>query len=648
MKSLFVKRSVLFFVLIILLAGCGGDSEASFSTANIQSAVLAKDEEGSQETTTFAADDTFYLIAELANAPDDTTVKTSWYAVDVGSTVEPNYLIDEGNLTFGSGTLTFNLDPESNWLPGKYKVEIYLNDELEKTLTFEVEGEIVEAAGGLLTGIDNIRDAVVQIEIVGSFVPPEIGENVTTLGFGSGFIIDPSGIAVTNHHVVTGAALVKVHLAGESEPRNAKVLGVSECNDLAVIDIDGDGFSYLDWYEDEMKVGLNMFIAGFPLGEPEYSLTSGIISKVSGSGSTYWSDVDSVLVYDATGNPGNSGGPVVDENGRVIAVHYRGRSSARQAFGIAANYAQPIIEQLRQGSNVHAIGINGEAVSDDDGSLNGIWVSSVESGSIADTTGIRPGDILTKLEGVPMATDGTMADYCDILRSRNPEDVISIEVLRFNSGQLLEGQLNGRLLEPITVASNSGANQQENNNDQAAGGNTGNTGSAGNTGSSGNSGSAAGYADYVNINDDSGQMTLAVPTAWSQVDGAAWTNSDGEVIGIRVAASSDLNGFLGTWSVPGVIFKAGSDLGVTSQQLLDSSDLSESCEYGSREDYADEVYTGQYDIWNNCGGEGTTFVVLSAAPADNAYLVVLEIQIISDADVEAFDNVLASFIVNAQ
>ena len=57
-------------------------------------------------------------------------------------------------------------------------------------------------------------------------------------------IIDPSGIAVTNNHVVTGAATLKVFLEGETEPRNATVLGASECWDLAVIDIEGDDFPY--------------------------------------------------------------------------------------------------------------------------------------------------------------------------------------------------------------------------------------------------------------------------------------------------------------------------------------------------------------------------------------------------------------------
>src|SRR5690606_35045392 len=157
---------------------------------------------------------------------------------------------------------------------------------------------------------------------------------VNSAGRGTGFIIDPSGIAVTNNHVVTGSALLHVWVGGEAQPRNARILGVSECSDLAVIDIDGEGYPYLDWYPGTPSVGTDIYVAGFPLGDPEYTMTRGIISKDSAFGETQWASVDSVLEYDATTNPGNSGGPVVDGSARVVAVHYAGNSQTRQAYGI--------------------------------------------------------------------------------------------------------------------------------------------------------------------------------------------------------------------------------------------------------------------------------------------------------------------------
>src|SRR4030067_796471 len=81
-----------------------------------------------------------------------------------------------------------------------------------------------------------------------------------------------------------GGALLQVWGGGESEPRNARILGVSECSDLAVIDIEGGDFPYLDWHPGDINVGLEVYAAGFPLGDPECTLTKGIVSKAQTSG----------------------------------------------------------------------------------------------------------------------------------------------------------------------------------------------------------------------------------------------------------------------------------------------------------------------------------------------------------------------------
>lgn len=297
-----------------------------------------------------------------------------------------------------------------------------------------------------INNLQDVKKATIQIESQGTFIDPEFGLVLNGAGRGSGFIIDPEGIAVTNNHVVTGAALLRVWVGGESEPRNARVLGVSECSDLAVIDIDGDGYPYLDWYDGSIDVGMDMYVAGFPLGDPEYTLTKGVISKARANGETSWSSVDSVVEYDASSNPGNSGGPVVDPQGRVLAIHYAGNASTRQAFGISRDEASGIIDDLRSGENVDTIGVNGQAVGTEDGSITGVWVSSVQSGSAADQAGVQAGDIILMMENLVLATDGTMSQYCDILRSHQPGDTLSITVLRWVSGEYLEGQLNGREL----------------------------------------------------------------------------------------------------------------------------------------------------------------------------------------------------------
>jgi S1-C subfamily serine protease len=304
-------------------------------------------------------------------------------------------------------------------------------------------------ASNAVSSFDDVQSAVIRVVARGSFVQPGELQAQSFAGQGSGFIIDPTGIAVTNNHVVTGAALLEVFVGDEDEPRNARVLGASECSDLAVIDIDGEDFPYLEWYDEEIRPGLEVRSAGFPLNDTEYTVNQGIVSKARADGNTPWASVDNVIEHDVTIRPGNSGGPLVTrESGQVLAINYAGFEGGPY-YAIGRAEAQPLIEQLKSGEDVTSIGINGVAINTEE--LSGIWVSSVESGSPADEARIEPGDFITTLEGLVLASDGTMADYCDILRSRDSSDTMTVEVARIAEDQVtfLEGQLNGRELEVI-------------------------------------------------------------------------------------------------------------------------------------------------------------------------------------------------------
>ncbi len=304
---------------------------------------------------------------------------------------------------------------------------------------------------GAVDNLSDVRSATVRVAFEGSYLHYEEGEVTNFPNHGSGFIIDPSGIAVTNNHVVTGASFLEVWLDGEDSPRNARVLGVSECSDLAVIDIDGDDFPYLDWYNGPLNVGMDVYAAGFPVyGNTEYTLTRGIITKEQADGEMPWASVDHVLEIDAKIIGGNSGGPLVTPDGQVVAVNFAGIEAYDQSFSIANDIAIPIVEQLRDGQDLNSIGVNGEAVAYGDG-FSGIWVSSVASGSPADVAGMLPGDIITFMEGVALATDGTFADYCDVLRSRNADDTLTVLVYRYLTGETLTGQMNGEPLEVIAT-----------------------------------------------------------------------------------------------------------------------------------------------------------------------------------------------------
>jgi hypothetical protein len=132
-KNLFRLAAILTALWLAMLA-----CSFSASTANVSSATLARDPDGAEPTTVFGQEDIFYLIVELANAPDDTLTKATWTAVEAEGT-DPDFLIDESELEHGSGKLTFNLENDNLWPAGRYKVDLYLNGELERTLEFEVQ-----------------------------------------------------------------------------------------------------------------------------------------------------------------------------------------------------------------------------------------------------------------------------------------------------------------------------------------------------------------------------------------------------------------------------------------------------------------------------------------------------------------------------
>jgi hypothetical protein len=122
-------------LLVLAALACGG----SFSTAKIDNARLTSDESGTQETTVYTPSETFYCIVEVANAPEDTTLRVVWTAVDVEGE-EPNLELQQTEATVGEDNVfTFHLTNDSQWPAGQYKVDIYLNDELDRTLEFQVQ-----------------------------------------------------------------------------------------------------------------------------------------------------------------------------------------------------------------------------------------------------------------------------------------------------------------------------------------------------------------------------------------------------------------------------------------------------------------------------------------------------------------------------
>ena len=484
--------------------------------------------------------------------------------------------------------------------------------------------------GDAVSDVSDVESATIQIVSKGSFAQPSdvaAFEEVQNAGTGSGFIIDPSGIAVTNNHVVTGNASLEVYVGGSDDPVNARVLGVSECSDLAVIELDGGPYPYLDWYDGEVDAGLEVRSAGFPLGDPEFTLTTGIVSKAEADGDSDWASVDSAIEHDAAIQPGNSGGPLVDaENGQVVAVNYASGdpgTGTAQYFAISSALAEPLVEELRDG-DVESLGVNGIAVADEEAGLTGIWVSSVDTNSPAGELGLQGGDIIEQIEGLALATDGTMKDYCDVLGSREPTDKLAVRVLRFADDVRLVGEFNG---DELTALESLGTVIEEE------------------TGGSLDSGTE--YADYTEITDDTGTITVEVPTAWSEVDGTEIDLEDGTVLQ-NVAAAPDLQAFFDSWTSPGLSLSSagpeqGSDVGEFMAGI--ESGASESCTPTPAQDYDDGLYTGLIQVFTDCGGTGAITLGIVAQPEDAAFTALVVIQLLTEADIAVADRVIESFVI---
>ncbi len=500
-----------------------------------------------------------------------------------------------------------------------------LGDDDTATTTDDSNG----STPGAVDSLADVESAVVQIVAKGTFAQPSEAaayEEVSSAGSGSGFIIDPSGLAVTNNHVVTGAASLEVYVSGEDDPVNAKVLGVSECDDLAVIDLDGDGYPYLGWYEDEIDTGLDIHVAGFPLGDPEFTLVRGIVAKAEADGETQWSSVDSVIQHDADAQPGNSGGPIVTEDAEIVGVHfmsYDAGTGTTQKFGISAELAMEAVETLADGEDLLSLGVNGQAIYDEASGLTGIWVASVKSGGPASEAGIQGGDLIERVEGLPMATDGTMKDYCDVLQSHESSDVLTVQVLRSEDGTRYRGEFNGDEMKPFESI----ADQVESD-----------TGTTLPTGSS--------YSSYVPVSDDSGALAVEVPAEWSDVQGTPLTLEDGTELP-QIIASTDLASYQSSYSVPGMEFAAMVGGSISIADMLDAVGPSGECTSTGRQDYDDGLYTGKIEYWESCGGGETQVVTIAAEPAGGEFMAVLFVQIVNGADLDALDQIIQTFQVSS-
>jgi serine protease Do len=279
---------------------------------------------------------------------------------------------------------------------------------------------ITEAVARVAPAVVTVQTEVVERVPVDPFdwiTGRQSGERIGA-GLGSGFITDPNGTIVTNAHVVAGATRVSVAMRdGKTFP--AKVLGVDEQNDLAVLKIDAKNLPVTPLgNSDDIIIG-EWAIAignpyGFLLGNTEPSVTAGVISATGrnliGQAEGGGAYVD-MIQTDASINPGNSGGPLVNADGMVIGVNTSIYSpsggSIGLGFAIPINRAKRVTEDLVAHGRIRQPWVGVKLVqpngNDPRAGLNaGVFVSTIVPGSPAAEAGIRPGDQLVRAGTRPL------------------------------------------------------------------------------------------------------------------------------------------------------------------------------------------------------------------------------------------------------
>ncbi len=255
-------------------------------------------------------------------------------------------------------------------------------------------------------------------------------------GVGTGVIISADGNILTNAHVVADATEVRVLLFGQTEPVAATVIGTDPGNDLALIDIDGDGHVAAGFADAaSVFVGDPVVAIGYALDLPgEASVTNGIISALSRTMLTDEGALDGLLQTDAAISSGNSGGPLVDAFGLVVGINTavaRGsQTSAANNIGFAISVPEILtaVEQLKaNGGQPRVQGYLGIGTADRHDGGRGAIVTEVEPGSPADALGLEVNDVVSAVDGVII--DG-QAGLIAAIRDHAPGDTVVIDFSR--------------------------------------------------------------------------------------------------------------------------------------------------------------------------------------------------------------------------
>ncbi|MGD2153231.1 MAG: trypsin-like peptidase domain-containing protein [Gemmatimonadales bacterium] len=294
---------------------------------------------------------------------------------------------------------------------------------------------------------ERLRPAVVNVSVWGRRYSP--WEDPPS-GNGSGIVIAPDGLVVTNYHVVESARKVELTFA-DGELADAEVLGLDAASDLAVLRAGTTGLSLVEFGDaEQLRVGQLVLAIGSPYGFHS-TVTAGVVSALGRSmRSAAGRLIDNVIQTDAAINPGNSGGPLVTSHAQVV-----GMNTAAIGRGAGIGFAIPVNDTTRRIISAlitHGIyrraylGIAGrerplyarEARRLTREQKSGVEVAELEAAGPAFIAGVRAGDVIVALDGEPVTG---MASLQRVLSPERIDKFVALELVRRDQRQELTVQL---------------------------------------------------------------------------------------------------------------------------------------------------------------------------------------------------------------
>ncbi len=292
--------------------------------------------------------------------------------------------------------------------------------------------------------LETVSKSVVNISTI-KLADRMFYQAVPVQGMGSGTIIDSSGHILTNNHVVRGAQKIAVTL-WNGEILEGNIIGACGVHDTAIVRVTKEGLPVAELGDsDALRVGQRVYAVGNPFGlTGGPTVTSGVVSATRRTIESQMGLVENLVQTDAAINPGNSGGPLLDLEGKVVAINTAIIPYAHGiGFAIPINMAKKCTgEMIREGISVRPwLGIVGLSLNEEVAGYydlpldQGIFVTKAVDGSPAQRAGIIMGDIILRIDDAEVLS---IEDLLNVIHERKVREKVRITVFRRGFEQSFE------------------------------------------------------------------------------------------------------------------------------------------------------------------------------------------------------------------